>query len=113
MQKLEDLGKIIMDLSKGNQMCSSIAESSLNSIRSMICTNERFDQVLQPNELIPPQISQTNQMTQQMIAQQAIMSQTMQGTPYGQSLLPPMMGNQYNALDTSNIPFLYHQKGVM
>ena len=106
---LADLGQIIVDLAKSNQLFAQIAESSLNNIRTFICTPDQYDQVPQTNDpmTLPPQISQAAQMPQQVMA-----PQPMQSSVFGQGLLAPMMGNQIQQYipATGNIPFLYHQQ---
>lgn len=103
---LEDRGKVIIELARNNHLAAQIAETSLQSIKTFLVAGQNFNQKPDRNDPmnLPPQISQTTQMTQPVMAPQQV-----QGAVYGQNLMPPMMGNQpYMA--TGGIPFLYHQQ---
>ena len=107
-QDLSILGEKIVNMAKSNQVYAEIAEISLQQIKDLLSNPENFDQIPNPTDLMqPPQLSQNNQMAQQVMPQQPI-----QGTVYGQTLLAPMMGNQMQPIipATGNIPFLYHEK---
>ena len=108
-QDLSVLGQSIIALAKSNSIYADIAETSLQHIKQLLFLPESFDQIPNPNDpmMQPPQILQNAQMAQQIMPMQP-----MQGPVYGQTLLPPMMGNQIQTMmpATGNIQFLYHQK---
>ena len=106
-EDLSLLGEKIINLAKTNQVYAEIAEKSLQQIKELLSMPDNFDQIPNPSDPLmqPPQLSPNNQMPQQMMPAQPV-----QNSVYGQTLLAPMMGTQFQIPATGNIPFLYHNQ---
>lgn len=91
LDKLEMLGKEIIELSKTNTIFSEIAERSFINIHNFILTTDFDDYLnndLDENEELPPQIRENGNQENQ-IGQQSVHS-------YGQFI--PLIGNQANTM---------------
>ena len=108
MERVKELGQQIIELSKNNQVYSSISNESLKNIYlSMTNQENEFNEIpnipRNPNYQLefPPQISQSSQSTHSLIPNNN------NSNLYNQGMLNNNQIPSY-MMTTTNIPFFYH-----
>ena len=100
----------IVELTKENQIYAEVAEIAIPNIHSFLVNSENTPMITEeePPQL-PPQLQEIAGPEQQYGQAPPIQPPY---PIYTDSVMPPVMGPQMNSfyVQTSNIPFLYHQQ---